>query len=157
MASLLTSTCWPTHFVAKWLAVFFGAALLGTVLGALTHKRPTPKPMPPKPPPARVQVKWEAVEVYADGTKALVPAHVTTGGIGDRPIPESDQGRTSTDPKKPLLISRVSGSKLWLIFQWQDHVINRLTNPWPQSTITYTVEFDLKRPNPHTLRHGTAH
>jgi len=148
MASILASTCWPTRFLAKWLAVFFGAALLGMVLGALAFKRLPPKPLPP---PVRVQVKWEAVEVYADGTKALVPAHVTTGGIGDKPIPESDQGRTSTDPKKPLLISRVSGSKLWLIFEWQGRVINRLTNPWPQSTITYTVEFDLKRPNPHPI------
>ena len=156
MASLFASTCWPTRFLAKWLALFFGAALLGLVLGALAYKRPTQK-LVVVPPPARVQVKWEAVEVYADGTKALVPAHVVTGGIGDKPVPESDQGKTSTDPKKPLLISRVSGSKLWLIFQWQSHVINRLTNPWPQSTLLYTVEFDLNRPNPHTARHAAAH
>ena len=143
--ALFASTCWPTRFFAKWLAVFFGAALLGMVLGALRHKTLAAKPPPP---PRRVQVQWKAVEVYADGTKALVPAHVTTGGIGDQPVPESDQGRTSTDPKKPLLISRVSGSKLWLIFEWQGHVINRLTNPWPQTTLTYTVEFYLHRPRP---------
>lgn len=146
MASIFASTCWPTRFFAKWLAVFFGAALLGLVLGALVQKR---KP-PPKPalPAVRVQVRWEAVEIYSDGTRALVPAHVTTGGIGDKPVPESDQGKTSIDPKKPLLISRVSGSRLWLIFQWQGQTINRLINPWPQSTITYTVEFNLHRPPP---------
>lgn len=158
MASLFASTCWPTRFFAKWLAVFFGAALLGMVWGALVPK--PPKPLPPKPAPAsqqRVRVEWEAYEVYTDGKKALIPAHVTTGGIGDKPVPESDQGRTSTDPKKPLLISRVAGSRLWLIFEWQGRVIPRLTNPWPQSTLTYHVEFDLKRPNPHTLTHGTAH
>ena len=154
MASLFASTCWPSRFFAKWLAVFFGAALVGLVLGALAHKRvPPPKPAPVL---QRVQVRWEAVEVYSDGTRALVPAHVLTGGIGDQPVPESDQGRTSTDPKKPLLISRVSGSKLWLIFEWQGHVLNRLTNPWPQSTLTYTVEFDLKRPNPHNARRRAA-
>ena len=154
MASIFASTCWPTRFFAKWLAVFFGAALLGLVLGALVQKR---IPRQPAPPPARVQVRWEAVEVYADGTRALVPAHVTTGGIGPSPIPESDQGKTSTNPKKPLLISRVPGSKLWLIFQWQGHVINRLTNPWPQSTITYTVEFDLNRPTPRIVHARAAH
>lgn len=146
MASPFASPCWPSRFFAKWLAVFFAASLLGIILGALTHKRPLSKPAPP---PMRVQVSWEAFEVYTDGTKALVPAHVTTGGIGEKPIPESNQGTTSTDPKKPLLISRISGSKLWLIFEWQGHVINRLTNPWPQSTVPYTVNFDLKRPNPH--------
>ncbi len=145
MASLFASTCWPTRFFAKWLAVFFGAALLGLVLGALVQKR---KPSKPSAPPARVQVRWYAVEVYADGTRALVPAHVTTGGIGDTPIAESDQGKTSIDPKKPLLISRVPGSRLWLIFQWHGQTINRLVNPWPQSTITYTVEFHLNRPHP---------
>ncbi len=146
MASIFASTCWPTRFFAKWLAVLFGAALLGLVLGALVQKRRLPPK--PAPPAARVQVRWEAVEVYSDGTRALVPAHVTTGGIGDKPVPESDQGKTSIDPKKPLLISRVSGSRLWLTFQWQGHVINRLINPWPQSTITYTVEFNLHRPPP---------
>ena len=127
------------------------------VLGALNHKPPRPAPLKQTVPPQRVQVRWEAFEVYADGTKKRIPAHVTTGGIGDKPVPESDQGKTSTDPRKPLLISRVSGSKLWLIFQWQGHVINRLTNPWPQSTLTYTVEFDLGRPAPHPARHSPAH
>jgi len=157
MASLFASTCWPTRFLAKWLAVFFGAAVLGVVLGAFAPKPPKPPPPQPAPPPQRVQVKLEAVEVYADGTKALVPAHVTTGGVGDKPVAESDQGATSTNLKKPLLISRVSGSKLWLIFQWQGHVERRLINPWPQSTLTYTVEFGLKRPNPHTIKHEAAH
>lgn len=146
MASLFASTCWPTRFFTKWLALFFGAALLGLVLGALVQKRTPRKPAVPL---ARVQVRWQAVEIYSDGTRALVPAHVTTGGIGDVPVAESDQGKTSIDPKKPLLISRVPGSRLWLTFQWQGHVINRLINPWPQSTITYTVEFDLHRPHPH--------
>lgn len=154
MASIIASTCWPTRFVAKWLALFFGATLLGLLFGAFAHKQNTVKPLPP---PHRVQAQWEAFEVYADGTKALVPAHVVTGGIGDKAVPESDQGKTSTDPKKPLLISRVSGSKLWLIFHWQGHVINRLTNPWPQSTLLYTVEFDLNRPNPHAARHSAVH
>ncbi|MDQ2798879.1 MAG: hypothetical protein M3Y13_04460 [Armatimonadota bacterium] len=146
MASPFASTCWPSRFFAKWLAVFFAASLLGIVLGALIHKRPPPKLSAP---PVRVQLSWKAYEVYTDGSKVLVPAHVTTGGIGGKPIPESDQGTTSTDPKKPLLISRIPGSKLWLIFEWQGHVIPRLTNPWPQSTEPYTVTFNLKRPNPH--------
>lgn len=145
MASFFASTCWPTRFFAKWLAVFFGAALLGTVLGALVHKRLVPKPAPP---PKRVQVILKAVEVYSDGTRALVPALVSTGGTGARAEPESDQGKLSTDPKKLTPISRVSGSRLWLIFQWQDHTEKRLINPWPQSTIPYTVEFRLHRPNP---------
>ena len=156
MASIISSTCWPTRFVAKWLAVFFGATLLGLLLAAFTHKQVTHK-IVNLPPPKRVQAQWEAFEVYADGTKALIPAHVTTGGIGDRAVPESDQGKTSTDPKKPLLISRISGSKLWLIFEWRGHVINRLTNPWPQSTILYTVEFPLNRPNPHPAKPKAAH
>lgn len=153
MASLFASTCWPTRFFAKWLALFFGAALLGLVLGAVVQKRKPPKmaatpAQVTAPSLARVQVRLQAVEIYSDGTQALIPAHVTTSGIGDKPVPESDQGKTSTDPKKPLLISRVPGSKLWLTFQWQNHTINRLINPWPQSTITYTVDFSLNRP-PH--------
>lgn len=156
MASIIASTCWPTRFAAKWLALFFGAALVGTVVTGLTHKQPPIQRSLPPPAPLRVQVKWEALEVYADGSKALVPAHVTTGGIGDRPVPESDQGRTTTDPKKPLLISRVSGSKLWLIFDWGGHTIPRLTNPWPQSTLLFTVEFHLNRPNPRA-RHAARH
>lgn len=160
MASLFASTCWPTRFFPKWLAVFFFAVIAGVSLGAFAHKRPAPRLAPavkPVPQPQRVQVKLEAFEVYTDGTKALVPAHVTTGGIGDKPVAESDQGATSTNLKKPLLISRVSGTRLWLIFQWQRRVERRLINPWPQSPIPYIVEFDLKRPNPHTKTHGAAH
>lgn len=149
MPSLFTSTCWPSRFFARWLAVFFGAALLGLVLGALVHKRTVHK-LPP--PPKRVQVNLEAVEVYSDGTQALVPALVSTGGTGAEAQPESDQGKLSTDPKKLTPISRVSGSRLWLIFQWQGHVEKRLINPWPQSTIPYTVEFRLHRLNPHRAK-----
>jgi hypothetical protein len=147
MASFLASTCWPTRFFAKWLAVFFGASLAGIVLSAFTHRHPALKPMPP-PPVARVQVNLRAVEIYADGTRALVPALVSTGGTGDKPIPESDQGALSVSPKKLTAISRTPGSKLWLIFQWQGHSEPRLINPWPQSTITYQVEFRLGRPRP---------
>ena len=132
---------------------------MGVLWGAYAHKRPLPKQPSPKPAPAppHVRVELEAFEVYTDGAKALVPAHVTTGGVGDKPVAESDQGATSTDPKKPLLISRVSGSKLWLIFQWQGHIERRLINPWPLSSIPYIVEFDLGRPNPRTVRHRAAH
>ncbi len=147
MASFLASTCWPTRFFAKWLAVFFGASLVGIVLSAFTHRHPAPKLTPP-PPVARVQVNLRAVEIYADGTRALVPALVSTGGTGDKPIPESDQGALSVLPQKLTAISRMPGSKLWLIFQWQGHSEPRLINPWPHSTITYQVEFRLGRPHP---------
>jgi len=144
MAFSLASTCWPTRFFAKWLALFFGASLTGIVLGAFVHRHPVLKPAPP----ARVQVNLLAIEVYADGTRAPVPALVSTGGTGDKPIPESDQGALSVNPKKPTAISRVPGSRLWLIFQWQGHSEPRLINPWPQSKITYQVEFRLNRPHP---------
>ena len=153
MASIFASTCWPTRFLAKWLALFFGAALLGMVLGALSHKRPAVKPPLPR---KRIQVNLEAVEVYSDETRALVPALVSTGGIGERAVPESDQGKLSIDPKRLTAISRFPGERLWLIFQWQGHTETRLINPWPQSTIPYTVEFHLNRPNPHPARHGAA-
>ena len=147
MAFSFASTCWPTRFFAKWLAVFFAASLVGVVFSAVVHRR-----LPPKPAPARVQarvrVELRAVEVYADGAQALVPALVSTGGTGGKPIPESDQGALSINPKKLSAISRVSGSRLWLIFQWQGHSEARLINPWPQSTITYQVEFRLNRPHP---------
>lgn len=146
MPSLFASTCWPTRFFARWLAVFFGAALLGLVLGALVHKRTARKAAPP---PKRVQVNLKAVEVYSDGTRVLVPALLSTGGTGAEAQPESDQGKLSADPRKLTPISRVSGSRLWLIFEWQGRVEKRLINPWPQSTIPYTVEFRLRRPNPH--------
>lgn len=146
MAFSFASTCWPTRFFAKWLAVFFGATLIGVVFSAIVHHRQTPKPAPAAQ--ARVRVDLRAVEVYTDGARALVPALVSTGGTGSKPIPESDQGALSTDPKKPTAISRVPGSRLWLIFQWQSHSEARLINPWPQSTITYQVEFRLKRPHP---------
>ncbi len=148
MAFSLASTCWPTRFVAKWLALFFGASLCGIVLSAFVHRHPVLKPTPP----ARVQVNLLAIEVYADGTRAPVPALVSTGGTGDKPIPESDQGALSTNPKKPTAISRVPGSRLWLIFQWQGHSEPRLINPWPQSKITYQVEFRLNRPHPPIAR-----
>ncbi len=144
MAFSLASTCWPTRFFAKWLAVFFGAILGGIVLSAILHRYTVVK----APPPARVQVNLRAVEIYADGTRESVPALVSTGGPGDKPIPESDQGPLSIDPKKPTAISRVPGSKLWLIFQWQGRSQPRLINPWPLSTITYQVEFRLSRPHP---------
>jgi len=156
MAPFFTSTCWPTRFLAKWLAVFFGAAVLGVALGAFAPK--PPKPPPPKPaPPQRIQVNLEAVEVYSDDTRVLVPALVSTGGIGEQAEAESDQGKLSIDPKKLTPISRFPRERLWLIFQWQGHVEKRLINPWPQSTIPYIVEFRLNRPNPHTVKHGTAH
>lgn len=146
MASFLASTCWPTRFFAKWLAVFFGASLVGIVLSAFTHRHPVVKPTPVPPPPvARVQVDLRAVEIYADGTRETVPALVSTGGIGDKPIPESNQGALSVNPKHLTAISRLPGSKLWLIFQWQNRSEARLINPWPHSTITYQVEFRLGR------------
>lgn len=159
MASLFASTCWPTRFFAKWLAVFFGAALLGMVLGAVAHKPPPLKPLRPKPAPPlkNIQVYLEAVEVYSDDTRALVPALVSTGGIGEHAEAESDQGKLSIDRKKLTPISRLPGTRLWLIFQWQGHVEKRLINPWPKSTIPYIVEFHLHRPNPHTAIHGAAH
>ena len=151
MAFSLASTCWPTRFAAKWLALFFGASLCGIVLSAFVHRH-SPKPAVKPAPAARVQVNLRAVEVYADGTRAAVPALVSTGGTEDKPIPESDQGALSTNPKKPSAISRVPGSKLWLIFQWQGHAEPRLINPWPQSKITYQVEFRLNRPHPPIAR-----
>ena len=144
MAFSLAHTCWPTRFFAKWLALFFGASLCGIVLSAFVHRHPAPKPALL----TRVQINLRAVEVYADGTRAAVPALLSTGGTGDKPVPESDQGTLSTDAKKPTAISRVPGSKLWLIFQWQRHSEPRLINPWPQSKITYQVEFRLNRPHP---------
>ena len=147
MASFLASTCWPTRFFAKWLALFFGASLVGLVLSAFVHRHPAAKPAAP-PAVARVQVNLRAVEIYSDGTRLAVPALVSTGGTGDKPIPESDQGALSVNPKKPTAISRMPGSKLWLIFQWQGHSESRLINPWPHSTITYQVEFRLNRPHP---------
>lgn len=147
MASFLASTCWPTRFLARWLAVFFGASLAGLVLSAFVHRHPAVKPAPPLP-VARVQVNLRAVEIYADGARATVPALVSTGGTGDKPIPESDQGALSVNAKKPTAISRMPGSKLWLIFQWQNRSEPRLINPWPHSTITYQVEFRLNRPDP---------
>lgn len=146
MASFFASTCWPTRFFAKWLAVFFGASLTGIVLSAFIHRHPAVKP--PPPPVARVQVNLRAIEIYADGTRAPVPALVSTGGTGDKPIPESDQGALSVNVKRPTAISRMPGSKLWLIFQWQGRSESRLINPWPHSTITYQVEFRLNRPRP---------
>ena len=107
------------------------------------HRHPALKPAQKSA--ARVQVNLRAIEVYADGTRTVVPALVSTGGTGDKPIPESDQGALSVAPKKPTAISRVPGSKLWLIFQWQGHSEPRLINPWPQSKITYQVEFRLNR------------
>ncbi len=152
MAFSLASTCWPTRFAAKWLALFFGASLCGIVLSAFVHRHPAVKPAQKPVPPARVQVNLRAIEVYADGTRAAVPALVSTGGTGDKPIPESDQGALSIDPKKPTAISRVPGSKLWLIFQWQGRSEPRLINPWPQSRITYQVEFRLNHPRPRIAR-----
>jgi len=154
MASIISSTCWPTRFVAKWLALFFGATLLGLLLAAFAHKQAAVKPLAAR---KRVQVNLEAFEVYSDDTKALVPASVSTGGVGDKAVPESDQGKLSIDPRKLTPISRFPGEKLWLIFQWQNHTEVRLINPWPQSTIPYTVEFHLNRPNPHPARPKTAH
>lgn len=148
MASILTSTCWPTHFLPKWLAAFFAAIVLGMVLGFVLHHAGGP---------ARVQLSLEAYEIYTDGTKELVPAHVTTGGRGAVAVPESDQGATSTDPKKPLLISREPGTKQWLIFDWQGTTIPRRIDPWPKSAIPYIVEFPLHRRNPHPVKHKTAH
>ena len=148
MASLLTSTCWPTRFLAKWVIAFLAAVILGILLGFLVHRRAAPP---------RVQINLEAYEVYTDGIKVLVPAHVQTGGIGDQPIPESDQGATSTDMTKPLLISRAPGTRQWLIFQWQGVTLNRRINPWPQSPIPYVVVFDLKRHNPHPVKQKAAH
>jgi hypothetical protein len=144
MSFSFASTCWPTRFFAKWLAVFFGASIAGIVLSAFVHRHPALKSIPP----ARVQINLRAVEVYRDGTRVLVPALISTGGTEDRPIPESDQGALSVDAKNPTAISRVPGSKLWLIFQWQGHSEPRLINPWPQSKITYQVEFRLNRPHP---------
>ncbi len=152
MAFSLASTCWPTRFVAKWLALFFGASLCGIVLSAFVHRHPAVKPAQKPVPLARVQVNLRAIEVYADGTRAAVPALVSTGGTGDKPIPESDQGALSTNLKRPTAISRVPGSKLWLIFQWQGHSEPRLINPWPQSKITYQVEFRLNRSHPPAAR-----
>ena len=123
------------------------------VLGALRHRRPPPRPLPP----ARVRVNLRAVEVYAGGGAAAVPALVSTGGTGERAIPESDQGPLSTDPARPTAISRVPGSRLWLIFRWRGRVEQRLINPWPQSTITYQVEFRLGRPAPRHNPTGAAH
>ncbi len=154
MASLFASTCWPARFFAKWLAVFLGAALVGVVLGALSHKR---HPVKPAPSAQRVQVNLQAIEVYSDGTQALVPASISTGGIGDRAVPESDQGKLSIDPKGLTPISRFPGERLWLIFQWQGHTETRLINPWPHSTIPYTVEFHLNRPNPSHVKRPSAH
>jgi len=148
--AFFANTCWPTRFVARWLAVFFGAALLGVLLGA--WRRPKVPPQPPPRPPVRVQVNLRAVEVYADGAVALVPARVSTGGTGATAIPESDQGALSVNPRRPTAISRVAGSRLWLIFAWHGDTERRLINPWPQSTITYKVEFRLNRPDPHTAR-----
>lgn len=157
MASLLTSTCWPRRFIERWLAVFFAAVVLGGLWGATAHK--PPKPLAPKqaPPLKNVRVSLEAYEVYTDGTKDLIPAHVTTGGRGDKPVEESNQGATSTDLKKPLLISREPGTKQWLIFKWQGATINRRIDPWPKSSIPYIVEFNLHHPNPHTVKHRAAH
>ncbi len=148
--AFFANTCWPTRFLARWLAVFLGAVVLGVVLGA--WRRPKLPPPPPPRPPVRVQVNLRAVEVYADGAVSAVPARVTTGGTGDRAIAESDQGALSVNPKRPTAISRVAGSRLWLIFAWRGDTERRLINPWPQSTITYKVEFRLNRPNPHTAR-----
>lgn len=155
MASFFASTCWPTRFFAKWLAVFFGASLIGIVLSAFLHRHPASKP-PPLPPVARVQVNLRAIEIFADGTRETVPALVSTGGTGDKPIPESDQGALSVNPKKPTAISRMPGTKLWLIFQWQGRSESRLINPWPHSTITYQVEFRLHRPRPQNLQNPTT-
>ena len=156
MPSIFASTCWPTRFFAKWLAVFLGAALVGVVLGALSHKRRavTVKPLPAA---KRVQINLKAVEVYSDDTQALVPALISTGGIGERAVAESDQGKLSIDPKRLTPISRFPGERLWLIFQWQGHTETRLINPWPHSTIPYTVEFHLNRPNPNRVKQGAAH
>lgn len=148
MASIIASTCWPTRFAAKWLALFFGATVFGLVLGALAYPRIST---------ALVQVNLQAYEIYSDGTRALVPAHVITAGRGEVPVAESDQGATSTDPKKPLLISREPGTKQWLIFQWAGTNTPRRINPWPKSAIPYIVEFHLNRPSPHTVRPKTAH
>ena len=153
MASSFASTCWPTRFFAKWLAVFFGASLVGLVLSAFMHRHPAVKP--PVPVVARVQVNLRAIEIYSDGTRAAVPALVSTGGTGDKPIPESDQGALSVS-KRLTAISRMPGSKLWLIFQWQGRSEARLINPWPHSTITYQVEFRLNRPHPPKSQHSAT-
>ena len=84
-----------------------------------------------------------------------MPALVSTGGTGDKPIPESDQGALSVS-KKPTAISRMPDTKLWLIFQWQGRSEPRLINPWPHSTITYQVEFRLGRTRPQKLPNPTT-
>ena len=144
MVPLTASLRRHARLFTGWQVAFPVAVLLGTVGGASAQKRPNPP---------RVPVKLEALEVYTDGTKALVPANITTAGQGDRPIVESDQDKLSAAPKRLTALARPPGSKLWLIFNWQGHVETRLINPWPQSTLTYTVEFNLHRPNPHTVRH----
>ncbi len=140
--------CRPTRLFTGRQIVFLVAALLGTVGGASAQQGL---------PPQRVQVKLEALEVYTDGTEALVPARITTAGQGGTPLVESDGGKLSTTPKRLTALARPPGSKLGLIFNWQGHVETRLINPWPQSTLTYTVEFSLHRPSPHTGRHRAAH
>lgn len=145
MPSPFGQTCWPSRFLARFLAVFFACALLGVLLGWATYKRPAPKPSPPT---ANVQIYLQAREIYSDGTSALVPALVTTGGRGEKPVPESDQGKVSVNPKKRTPISRQPGTRQWLLFTWGGKTDARLINPWPQSTIAYTVEFRLGRPNP---------
>ncbi len=158
MASLLTSTCWPTRFLAKWLVAFLLAVIAGTVLGAFTHKRPALRPtVAAKPTPQRVQAKLEAFEVYTDGTEALIPATLTTGGVGDRWVYESAQPNLSTDPKNLTSLSRFPGDRLWLRFGWQKYHQDILINPWRQSVLTYTAKFDLGRPNPHPVGQKAAH
>ena len=160
MVSFLASTCWPTRFLAKWLATFFGAILLGVFWG--WHNRPQPKPPSAKQAPAlkNVQIHLRAVDarvVHPEGTEPLVPAVLWTGGVGDSAVQGSYLGPVSTDPKKLTPLSWLPGSRRWLIFRWKGEEYDMLIDPWPLTTNTWTAKFPVDHPNPHTGGHGAAH
>ena len=157
MPSIFASTCWPTRFLPKWLAVFFAALALGTVLGFVNHRQPKPPAPKPAPPIKNVRLYLRAVARYPDGQEVPVPAQLWTAGSGDKAIRGSYQGKLSTSPKDLTPISRPPGSRLWLIFNWQGREVPLLIDNWPQTTIPETAYFDSNQPDPNPVKHGTAH
>jgi|GEM_PF-4880496 len=154
MPSPFAMTCWPKQFLAKWLAVLFGAFIVGLSAGYFTY-RPKPKLAQIQHPiqhPKLVQIHLRAIEIYADGTQALVPAEVWTAGHGREAIKDSYQGKLSADKSNLTPISREVGSDLNLIYQWQNTELPQHISPWPNSTLTKTVAFKLKHPNPHKVK-----
>lgn len=148
MPSLFATTCWPNQFLAKWLAVFFGALVVGIFLPAVLHRTSAPQdvqasikvlvqfgPQPPRSTLADIsQVdsaggKWDSSKVFTvapSGTqKSLVGGQVKYFKVW----PKNSVGQYEGDPQD------------WTI-TWPDKLHER-------STLTTTIVRTYPQPNWH--------